>query len=432
MGKTAQNKKIENADSKEQAFDEEYAATGDDVEGTEQQQTDESQAADQQSADEAETKSSDDTSPDTAPEPNAQNSDVTVEEQPAFAIAQGSKAAKTPEAESKTSPTDLSSAKRANMQESAPTMPADAAQPAQKPGVTKTAVSATSAAEAFVTAKAAENAALSASPGMAGNAEKSAVVDPQPPRTSVLKQANTATALVSAPISGEQPSEKLKSLKLSDELAARAVSLRSDSQAQPAPPMVSSPAQTAKLMPLTALSKIDIGKEKMALDSTSALSIEALSAAETRSASSTSTTPLNQLLARAETPTAIARQMAEALQKLPDRPVEISLNPKELGRVRMNISAAEAGITVTIVTERPETLDLMRRNIDQLVREFQAIGYNDINFAFSEGETQQGFAETSDERNGAAATQLELLQAEETAESNDTTLNAQTGVDIRL
>lgn len=97
----------------------------------------------------------------------------------------------------------------------------------------------------------------------------------------------------------------------------------------------------------------------------------------------------------------------------------------------MNISAVEAGITVSVVAERPETLDLMRRNIDQLAREFEIIGYNDINFSFSQGETQQEFSDEQQEPSRASASLLDLgHHAEGTA--NHTTALSTTGVDIRV
>ncbi|MEE4188854.1 MAG: flagellar hook-length control protein FliK [Roseobacter sp.] len=152
---------------------------------------------------------------------------------------------------------------------------------------------------------------------------------------------------------------------------------------------------------------------------------------EQRATTQSGSTSLNQVLQRAETPAMIARQMAEALQRLPDRPVEISLNPKELGRVRMNISAAEAGITVNVIAERPETLDLMRRNIEQLAREFEMIGYSDINFAFSEGETQQGFSEENESSSDRPYTYLDLETTDVNTPPPEST-QVTTGVDIRL
>jgi hypothetical protein len=97
----------------------------------------------------------------------------------------------------------------------------------------------------------------------------------------------------------------------------------------------------------------------------------------------------------------------------------------------MNISTADAGITVNVIAERPETLDLMRRNIEQLVREFEAMGYNDINFAFAEGETRQSFESDSTESEDHAPTRLNL----ETTDAEplpQTKAVRSSGVDIRL
>ncbi|WP_375229529.1 flagellar hook-length control protein FliK [Roseobacter sp. S98] len=144
---------------------------------------------------------------------------------------------------------------------------------------------------------------------------------------------------------------------------------------------------------------------------------------------------LSQTLARAETPAMIARQMAEVLQKMPDKPVELMLSPRELGKVRMSIAASENAITVTVLAERPETLDLMKRNIDQLAREFQSLGYESIDFAFSEGQQQTG----SDSEQ--QSTQQDTLFVNHDAAGVDDenvippdqiTMVTDTGVDIRL
>ncbi|MDF1728843.1 MAG: flagellar hook-length control protein FliK [Sulfitobacter sp.] len=88
---------------------------------------------------------------------------------------------------------------------------------------------------------------------------------------------------------------------------------------------------------------------------------------------------------RMDLPTHVARQIVEVAQHLPGRPVEISLSPEELGRVRLSVSPTEAGLTVHVAADRPETLDLMRRHIQTLAQEFGAIGYGDVAFSFSSG-----------------------------------------------
>ncbi|MDW3223551.1 MAG: flagellar hook-length control protein FliK [Paracoccaceae bacterium] len=145
-------------------------------------------------------------------------------------------------------------------------------------------------------------------------------------------------------------------------------------------PSITSP---QNVMPLS------VQKEALGLDTalTAVGDAEAPVAWDARASAPPAT--LAQTIARPDTPAMIGRQMAEILQRMPDRPVELMLNPEELGRVRMSISAGDAGITVSVLAERPETLDLMRRHIDQLAREFQALGYANINFAFNEGQSDQ-------------------------------------------
>ena len=142
-------------------------------------------------------------------------------------------------------------------------------------------------------------------------------------------------------------------------------------------------------------------------------------------------TALMQAIARPETPSMVGRQMAEAIQRLPDKPVEVALNPEELGKVRMSISATDGGITVNVLAERPETLELMRRHIDQLAREFQALGYQNINFAFGEGQTGQNSDPGGEGGNDSLPSSNTAEQATENA-ANPIQLATTSGLDLRL
>jgi flagellar hook-length control protein FliK len=124
----------------------------------------------------------------------------------------------------------------------------------------------------------------------------------------------------------------------------------------------------------------------------------------------------------------VGRQMAEALQKLPDRPVELALSPEELGRVKLSISAAENAITVNVLAERPETLDLMRRHIEQLAKEFETLGYQDIKFAFAEGQNDPHHAG----QNHTGPAHANPDAPGETAQDMPITLTPATGLDLRL
>ena len=85
---------------------------------------------------------------------------------------------------------------------------------------------------------------------------------------------------------------------------------------------------------------------------------------------------------------AVSQQVAVAVTQQSDGQTEIRLNPEELGRVRLALNSSETGITLTITTERPETADLMRRNLEGLAQEFRALGYTDIAFDFAHSDDQ--------------------------------------------
>jgi flagellar hook-length control protein FliK len=85
-------------------------------------------------------------------------------------------------------------------------------------------------------------------------------------------------------------------------------------------------------------------------------------------------------------PQGLVSQMAETITRFPDRPVDISLSPEELGRVRMTLTTTDNTLTLSLVVDRAETLDLMRRNIHQLAQDFRDLGYENLNFSFAQGE----------------------------------------------
>ena len=108
---------------------------------------------------------------------------------------------------------------------------------------------------------------------------------------------------------------------------------------------------------------------------------------------------------RAEIPRHVSLQIAEAVQRGGDTTVELTLNPAELGRVRISLSGADAGMMVSITAERPETLDLLRRHIDMLAQDFRDLGYDTAEFAFGRGGDgpTPGQGDTSGRREGSDA-----------------------------
>ncbi len=78
----------------------------------------------------------------------------------------------------------------------------------------------------------------------------------------------------------------------------------------------------------------------------------------------------------------VSTQITGAAAQLPDQPVEISLSPEELGRVKLTLHGTEHTMNIGIHAERGETLDLMRRNIDLLARDMRELGFANVTFSF--------------------------------------------------
>jgi len=126
--------------------------------------------------------------------------------------------------------------------------------------------------------------------------------------------------------------------------------------------------------------------------------------ASTSSAAQTTATAQSVPFSDADRSIDLGRQLAASLTDLSGRSVEVTLAPEELGRVTMTIASGDGGLTLTLVAERPETLDLMRRNIDQLAQEFRDLGFGTLNFAFShDGKAQQGAPEPENADEGDKA-----------------------------
>lgn len=109
--------------------------------------------------------------------------------------------------------------------------------------------------------------------------------------------------------------------------------------------------------------------------------------------------------AHAHAPSVI-RQIADAVVTTRDSSIEIALSPEELGRVRLVVTGAERAHQVTVWVERPEVMDLVRRNVGLLAEQFGEAGLENASFEFREDRSGRGAA---GEGGGTAAQQREDL-----------------------
>ncbi|WP_324753316.1 flagellar hook-length control protein FliK [Roseovarius sp. Pro17] len=98
---------------------------------------------------------------------------------------------------------------------------------------------------------------------------------------------------------------------------------------------------------------------------------------------------LGTLAQSVQTARHVAGQIHDVMAKAADRPIDIILNPAELGRVRITLSHSDAGMIVNVAAERTETLDLMRRHSDILGQEFHDLGYGGTEFTFDREQSAQ-------------------------------------------
>lgn len=132
-------------------------------------------------------------------------------------------------------------------------------------------------------------------------------------------------------------------------------------------------------------------------------------------------------------PPHLGRHLAETVASFPDRPVELLLSPEELGRVRMTLSAEGGTLALAIQADRPETIDLMRRNIDQLARDFRDLGFTDISFSFGQGDFSPGKGREAGEPGDLAAeTDTVAPVAKPATPGRTSRSNAGSGLDLRL
>ncbi|WP_291239585.1 flagellar hook-length control protein FliK, partial [Gemmobacter sp.] len=81
----------------------------------------------------------------------------------------------------------------------------------------------------------------------------------------------------------------------------------------------------------------------------------------------------------------IAQVQTEAGQDV----TEIRLDPEELGRLRITLDGEGDSLRVRVEVERPETLDMLRRNGDRLAETLREAGYDQADMQFSSWSEQR-------------------------------------------
>lgn len=126
-------------------------------------------------------------------------------------------------------------------------------------------------------------------------------------------------------------------------------------------------------------------------------------------------------------PTVVFQQIQLALPQAKANGVDIQLNPEELGRVRLQMRPTDSGLSVQVLADRVETLDLLRRHIDILQRDLKDAGFaaNDFTFGKQGSNHGNGYGGSQPDPGTDNANGVELAQDEPPGLS-------QTGLDLRI
>lgn len=75
---------------------------------------------------------------------------------------------------------------------------------------------------------------------------------------------------------------------------------------------------------------------------------------------------------------ALVRQIAYVIERTRDGAIRVELDPPELGSVTLRVQGTGDTLSVVLLGERGETVDLLRRNLDPLTQELQKLGYGTV------------------------------------------------------
>lgn len=175
--------------------------------------------------------------------------------------------------------------------------------------------------------------------------------------------------------------------------------------APPAPPFspparvqaaTSSPAERQPLPPADGIKTL-IDTDPAALPHRDAHSLPPVMAAPGTTSGAIPSTP-----APLPAPSQIAQTIVQNVQRAGTGPIDVVLRPEELGQVRFEMHPNGDRLHVVLFVERPEALDLLRRNIEQFLSDLRQSGYQQTSLSFGD------WGQRDSHRSGANGTQGQM------------------------
>jgi flagellar hook-length control protein FliK len=111
----------------------------------------------------------------------------------------------------------------------------------------------------------------------------------------------------------------------------------------------------------------------------------------------------SQTVSKGDFSAPVTRQIVDAVHAriTAEKIIEVSLNPAELGRLKLILTPAENGLIINVMAERAETIEIIRRNMIDLEKAFSEMGHENISFSFDQNSEFAGQNEQDNEQGSA-------------------------------
>lgn len=265
----------------------------------------------------------------------------------------------------------------------------------------------------------------------------------QAPPRELLRQA--VAGVSSAPPLPSPPLRTHPATQIDDALVPSVTSSRSEAGAltfegasasvPTSPPALAVPGHP--MIPTTALMQVRLAAEQFSLgegEDTSLLAIEG----ERRTESASQALAPQRAFTSAPAMPTLTAQFRDAIgtSGAAQRSIEIALKPEELGTVRMTLTPSDSGGSISILVERPETLELVQRHLEALRRELRDAGWAHAELSVSQDNVTGGGS--NPDGDGAAHGQAErgafapAMREAPGTPSSHSPLPATSGLDLRI
>lgn len=138
-------------------------------------------------------------------------------------------------------------------------------------------------------------------------------------------------------------------------------------------------------------------------------------------------------LARAHIAQQVQKIIADSIPSLStENAIEITLQPEELGRLKMVLQPGESSMAVAISVERPETLEIIRRHIEELSAQLKELGYLKLDLSLMHQNNRFGAAEQETEQNKDPVSTIAIGDQPVVDQHKTAMRLTSAGVDIRI